>query len=301
MAELHRRLAYAGWTASVVTMTDIPVNKAQLIGRAGDFDGGRTAAWMSGLANPAWRAVRDAVTGHSIHCVSSRPFSALTADLRLGLRILGWMSTKTPVVWYWWDQDWTRVLPAGAVPGKEHLNGGWAVPGVPEVHVYRREEAHKVMIHECVHALGLDVPTAVMDPIRARFEAALGRTLWPHLGEAFTEFYAEWLWSIASSKGVTDAAKRWTYQLACSESQAAVVWDRIHGLKDPEDTNVFAYYVLNWVLMGHVGEVLYAPIPSAALWFDWWMASNDTLNKMVADLDSAVAKKDFPMGMTCSG
>jgi len=280
-------------------MTDIPVNKAQLIGRAGDFDGGRTAAWISGLANPAWRAVRDAHTGHSIHCVSSRGFNELTADLRLGLRILGWMSTKTPVVWYWWDQDWKRVLPADAIPGKEHLNGGWAVPGVPEVHVYRREEAHKVMIHECVHALGLDVPTAVIDPIRTRFEEALGRRLWPHLGEAFTEFYAEWLWSIAASRSLADSAKRWNYQLACSENQATVVWERIRGLKEPEDTNVFAYYVLKWVLMGHVGSVLYAPVASVALWFDWWMASKGKLDKMVANLDPAVAKKDFPMGMTC--
>jgi len=202
------------------------------------------------------------------------------------------MTVKTPVVWYWWDQDWTRVLPAGAIPGKEHLNGGWAVPGVPEVHVYRREEAHKVMIHECVHALGLDVPTAVMDPIRVRFEGALGRRLWPHLGEAFTEFYAEWLWSIAAARSLADAAKRWTYQRACSEGQAAVVWGRIRGLKEPEDTNVFAYYVLKWVLMGHVGEVLYAPVASAALWFDWWQA---------ARLKPVEVKKDYPMGMTCPG
>lgn len=301
MTSLYRSLAYSGWTATGVTMTDIPVNKAQLHGRVGDFDGGRTAAWMSGLSEPVWRAVRDAHTGHSIHCVSSRPFAALTADLRLGLRILGWMSATTPVTWYWWDQEWPRVLPAGAVPGKEHLNGGWAVPGVPEVHVYRREEAHKVMIHECVHALGLDIPTAVMDPIRVRFEAALGRQLWPHLGEAFTEFYAEWLWSIAASRSLVDADKRWNYQLACSEDQAAVVWSRIRGLptNQPEDTNVFAYYVLKWILMNHVGEVLYAPVASAALWFDWWLASKKELDKMVADLDPAMAKKDFSMGMTC--
>jgi hypothetical protein len=299
MTSLYRGLAYSGWTATGVTMTDIPVNKAQLHGRVGNFDGGRTATWMSGLGEPVWRAVRDAHTGHSIHCVSSRPFAALTADLCLGLSILGWMSATTPVTWYWWDQEWPRVLPVGAVPGKEHLNGGWAVPGVPEVHVYRREEAHKVMIHECIHALGLDIPTAVMDPIRVRFESALGRQLWPHLGEAFTEFYAEWLWSIASSKGIADADKRWVYQLACSEGQAAVVWNRIRGLGEAEDTNVFAYYVLKWVLMQHVGEVLYAPVASAALWFDWWLASKKELDKMVADLDPAMAKKAFPMGMTC--
>jgi hypothetical protein len=207
------------------------------------------------------------------------------------------MSAKTPVVWYWWDHDWPRVLPAGAVPGKEHLNGGWAVPGIPEAHVYRREEAHKVLIHESIHALGLDVPYGLIDPIRARFESELGRTLWPHLGECFTELYAEWLWSIAAAKNIGDAAKRWAYQLTCSEGQAAVIWKRIRGLTQAEDTNVFAYYVLKWVLMGHTEEVLFAPTASASHWFDWWLAARPRLDQL------ADAKKEsdvnFPMGMTC--
>ena len=293
--ELYRRLAYSGWAATKTTMTDIPVNKAQLHGRVGDFDGGFTASWMTGLSEATWRAVRDAHTGHSIHCVSSRGFDELTPDLRLGLRILGWMSVKTPVVWYWWDHEWPRVLPAGMVPGRDHLNGGWAVPGVPEVHVYRREEAHKVLIHESIHALGLDVAPALVDPIRTRFESDLGRRLWPHLGECFTELYAEWLWTIVSARSLTDAAKRWAYQLACSEKQAAVIWGRIRGLTDAEDTNVFAYYVLKWVLMGHTEEVLLAPAASAARWFDWWLAARPRLDGMIIEV-----KNDFPMGMTCA-
>ena len=303
MTSFYRSLAYTGWVSTSVTMTDIPVNKAQLIGRVRDYDGGQTATWMTGLRNPTWRAVRDAHTGHSIHCVSSRGFNELTADLRLGLRLLGWMSVKTPVVWYWWDHDWPRVLPVGATPGPAHLNGGWAIPGVPEVHVYRREEAHKVMIHESVHALGLDVPHGLIPPIRAQFEAALGRRLWPHVGECFTELYAEWLWCIASSRSLADAAKRWTYQLACSEGQAAVIWGRIRGLtqNQPEDTNVFAYYVLKWVLMQHTDEVLMAPVASSVRWFDWWLSEKPKLDAMASGISENVTKKDFPMGMTCLG
>ena len=292
--ELYRRLASTGWSGTKTTLTDIPVNKAQILGRINDYDGGATAAWIAGLTNPVWRAVRDAHTGHSIHCVSDRGFDELTADLRLGLRILNWMSTKTPVVWYWWDHDWPRILPAGVIPGKEHLNGGWAIPGIPEVHVYRREEAHKVMIHESIHALELDVPTSVIDPIRNRFEQALGRRLWPHLGEAFTELYAEWLWTIVTGPGFVSVSKRWAYQLACSEKQAAVIWTRIRDLKQNEDTNVFAYYILKWVLMQHMEEVLMAPTASAALWFDWWLAAKPRLDQMIVDSPS-----DFPMGMTC--
>jgi hypothetical protein len=289
-----RSLASAGWTSTKITMTDIPVNKAQLYGRVSDFDGGATAAWMADLSKKreglTWRAVRDAHTGHSIHCVSPRSHEALTADLRLGLRILGWMTTKTPVTWYWWDQDWPRVLPADAIPNKTHLNGGWAIPGVPEVHVYRREEAHKVMIHESIHALSLDVPHRLIDPIRVRFEADLGRSLWPHLGECFTELYAEWLWSVVTGRP-------WSEQLVCSEGQAAVIWKRIRGLTEAEDTNVFAYYILKWVLMQHIEAVLLAPTVSAPKWFGWWLAAKPYLNQL-ADSTKEL-DVDYPMGMTC--
>lgn len=280
--------------------TDIPVAKAQLLGRANDFDGGKTATWVSGLKEPTWRAVRDAYTGHSIHVVSDRSFDELTADLDFGLRLLGWMSQRTPVIWYWWDHAWPRLLPAFVDPKQEHLNGGWAVPGVPEVHVYRREEAHKVLLHECIHALGLDVPETLVDPVRLRFEAALGRRLWPHLGEAFTELYAEWLWAIGSARSKKEAIASWNAQRLCSEKQAAQIWVRIHDATEPETTNVFAYYVLKWVLMQHLESVLLAPNASVAHWFDWWLAALPLLEELAAK-ESSSESEELRMGMTCSG
>jgi len=280
-------------------MTDIPPAKAQLLGRTSDFDRGRTAAWMASLTDDtrkhvSWRAVRDAV-GHTIHVVSDRSFEELADDLRLGLRIMSWLSSR-PVVWYWWDQPWTRVLPAGVDPGPEHVNGGWAVVGIPEVHVYRREEAHKVLIHECIHALGLDVPESVIAPVRVKFETALGRRLWPHLGEAFTEFFAEWLWAIVA-ESLGEAKKRWAAQLRCAESQAAQVWVRIHDAY-AEETNVFAYYVLKWVLMGHTETVLLAPDTSVSLWYDWWLAARPTLETLRRSA-THTESLDLRLGMTC--
>jgi hypothetical protein len=300
--EEYRRLCWSAWTLSKKPiMTDIPVAKAQLLGRANDFDGGRTAAWMASLeTNTTWRAVRDPHTGHTIHCVSDRSWSSLTADLILGLRLLAWMSQKTAVTWYWWDQPWTRILPSNTKPRKEHLNGGWATPGVPEIHVYRREEAHKVMIHETIHALGLDVDQASVDPIRPQFEADLGHRLWPHLGEAFTEFYAEWLWSISAASSLQDARKRWLSQLACSEGQAATVWRRIRGSTEDENTNVFAYYVLKWVLMGHQAEVLLGPKRTVSHWFGWWVAAKPRLEQL-SEGEGIVGSEsiEIKMGMTC--
>ena len=296
--ELYRDRLWSAWlTVDKPSMTDIPVSKAQLLGRANDFDGGRTAAWMSGLKAPTWRAVRDAGSGHSIHVVSDRSFAELTRDLASGLRLLNWMSQR-PVVWYWWDHAWPRILPANTVPQQEHLNGGWAVPGVPEVHVYRREEAHKVLLHEAIHALGLDVPTALIDPVRRQFESVLGRRLWPHLGEAFTELYAEWLWAIAGANTKKEAIERWQAQVKCSERQAGEIWARICDITTDENTNVFAYYVLKWVLMQHLDIVLVAPSASVALWFDWWMSVRSLLDEMgAAAADSK--QSAIAMGMTC--
>lgn len=298
---LIRRLTWGAWSAvRPVDMMDIPVAQAQLIGRVtGDaFDGGRTARWLTGLGAAAvYRSVRDTRTGHTIHCVSDRPFSELKADLQLGLRLMAWMSAR-PVTWYWWDQPWIRELPANVDPGRDHINGGWAIPGVPETHVYRREEAHKVMLHETIHALGLDVPIAVVEPIRAAFDRELGRSLWPHLGEAFTEFFAEWLWSIAGARTLAGAESRWHAQLQCSESQAGQVWARIHDARGAEDTNVFAYYVLKWVLMGHTGSVLLAADRSAECWLDWWRAARPRLEAL-AKMQAATEGSNLHMGMTC--
>ena len=278
-------------------MTDIPVAKAQLIGRVGDFEP-RTTSWMSGLKEPTWRAVRDAHTGHAIHVVSDRRFAELTEDLERGLQLLGWMSRRVAVVWYWWDQPWDRMLPANTDPRKEHLNGGWAVPGVPEVHVYRREEAHKVLLHETIHALGLDVPHALVEPVRVRFEAVLGRRPWPHLGEAFTELYAEWLYAICSAKSKKQAVALWSAQLACSSNQAAQVWARIRDAMADEDTNVFAYYVLKWILMQHLDAVLLAPTASVTRWFDWWLEAKPALEVAAKKVVSSEGD-ELRMGMTC--
>lgn len=273
---------------------------------ADGFDGGRTAAWAHELTEmrvAVWRSVRDRRTGHTIHCISDRRAGALTSDLVLGLRLLAWMrgASTEPVTWFWWDQPWARNLPARMIPGRDHVNGGWAVPGVPEVHVYRREEAHKVMLHEAVHALGLDVPVAIVDPVRVAFERELGgRRLWPHLGEAYTELLAEWLWAIAGSRSLTDARRRWQLQRACAEQQAASVWSRIRSVDAPENTNVFAYYVLKYVLMRHETDVLLSPTLSVSRWITWWRESLPVLNRIAAlARRSGSDDRAIAMGMTC--
>ena len=309
MLDLYRQQLWAGWRSiGDPHIDEIPVNKAELLVRVAPssdpFDGGHTAKWLEGLQEKSaaiWRGVRDARTGHTIHCVSDRSGAALDRDLMVGLRLLAWMTRGAPVVWYWWDQSWPRSLPGGVDPGRDHVNGGWAVPGVREVHVYRREEAHKVLLHETVHALGLDVPHAAVEPVRQRFEATLGRHLWPHFGEAYTELFAEWLWSIAGARSLSGARQRWAAQVACASRQAAAIWVRIRDSREDEDTNVFAYYVMKWVLLRnpeHLAVALLSPTHAVGSWWTWWLESRAAL-EMAANRATGSETATLSLGMTC--
>jgi hypothetical protein len=156
-----------------------------------------------------------------------------------------------------------------------------------------------VLIHETIHALRLDVSMEEASAVRPLFEQDLGYPLWPHLGECYTEFFAEWLWAIVSASSLKSAAQLWQNQKACSHKQAAQVWARIHDRRAAEDTNVFAYYVLKWVLMQHEQEVLLAPHQTVQKWFGWWQAAKLRLNQMATDA-SHTELMPIRMGMTCA-
>lgn len=299
--ELYAARLWTAWSrVPEPQLVAIPANKAQLLARVSGpaFDGGRTASWLSSTERLRWHAVRDSRTGHTIHCVSDRSYTDLVEEFRLGLRLMAWMSQRS-IVWYWWDQHWIREVPAGIDPGRDHVNGGWAVPGILEIHVYRREEAHKVALHEMIHALGLDVPAAQVEPVYRQFCAALGRELWVHLGEAYTELFAEWLWSIAQAPSIRVQRRIWALQCACSQRQAAQVWARVRDTTVPEDTNVFAYYVLKWVLMQHLTEALLGPTHSVDRWFAWWVHARSRLDAL-ADAVAHTEGLPLKMGMTCA-
>jgi len=276
---------------------EIEADKSRLVSKASEnsFDGGRTTGWMQSLADPTYIGMKNE-TGHCVHVVSDRSVAVLEPELRRGLHLMTWLSKK-PVTWYWWDQPWTRNLPANTDPGPEHLNGGWAVPGVPEVHVYRREEALKVMIHETIHARLMDVKRALVAPVLVRFETALGRRLWPHLGECYTELFAELLWAVSSAKSLADVTRRWSHQLHCSEKQAGQVWARIHDSRENEETNVFAYYVLKWVLMRRP-EVFLSPNHCVTRWFAWFEEARPRLEEL-GRMHSVSESQNVSLAMTC--
>jgi hypothetical protein len=276
----------------------------------GNGAGARTTAWLRGDNPKTWHALYDHASGHSVLAVSDRCERLVRPDLVLGLRLMAWLAPQSrPMRWLWADHDWDREAAPGAAPGPGSVNGGWTTLGGGTVHVYRHQEAHKVLLHELGHALGDDVAaTAALDEARACIEATLRHDssqmplLWPNLGEAYTELLAEWRWAAAGAHSAQDAAARWQRQTECAMRRAVQVWARIRGPLGrgvPEETPAFAYYVMRAVLLQHAPEVFAGPTASVPQWCAWWMQAREHLDDAVRALPAVEVSRALALSMTC--
>jgi hypothetical protein len=157
--------------------------------------------------------------------------------------IFSWLGTPPgfTLILFWRDDP--RNISAGTWPSRTTVNGGYTYSGSDTIIVYRQEEWDRVLIHEAIHALRWDweVP-ATPQPC---WGLGANAQLSPHLFEAWTELYAEWLYCGWHNKS-------WASQMAWSEAQAIQVLARA-PLTWNENTNIFAYYVLKVALMPHIG------------------------------------------------
>jgi hypothetical protein len=143
----------------------------------------------------------------------------------------------------WWRDD-PRLLGADEWPSRRNVNGGFATAGEPEVFVYRREEYDRVILHEVIHACQWDwphMPTRALECWNLGAHAQLA----PHLFEAWTELYAEWLWCGWHNMP-------WSRQRTWMNAQATQILARSDAARWAENTNVFAYYVLKAALAPHI-------------------------------------------------
>jgi hypothetical protein len=171
-------------------------------------------------------------------------------DHKEGLRVaketnalFSWLGTPPgfTLILFWRDDP--RFLARTEWPSRSTVNGGYTYSGSNTIIVYRQEEWDRVLIHEAIHALrwDWDIP-AVPQPCWGLGPQA---RLSPHLFEAWTELYAEWLWC-----GWHNVA--WAKQLAWSRIQAVQILARAPATWK-ENTNVFAYYILKAALAPHIG------------------------------------------------
>jgi hypothetical protein len=145
-------------------------------------------------------------------------------------------------VYLWWRDD-PRILEADAWPTRTEVNGGWASPGKPAVHVYRKEEYVRVILHEAIHAMEFDW-TMPSTPLLC-WGLGEDANVSPHLAEAWTELYAEWLYC-----GWYNIS--WETQKQWQEHQAIQILARQGSRTWSENSNIFAYYVLKAALAPHI-------------------------------------------------
>jgi hypothetical protein len=167
--------------------------------------------------------------------------SSVSAETDALFRWLGVEQGFTLVLF--WRDDPRRVA-TDEWPSRRTVNGGFTHQGSDVITVYRQEEWDRVLIHEAIHANNWDWD--VGETPEPCWDLGGEATVSPHLFEAWTELYAEWLWS-AWHKTSWDAQVRWM------RYQAVQVLARNQGRPWQEDSNIFAYYVLKAALAPHIG------------------------------------------------
>jgi len=156
--------------------------------------------------------------------------------------ILTWMGAAPNLNIYLWYRRDPRLLRADQWPTKKEVNGGWTFINTPNIVIYRQEEWERVLIHEVIHAMRWDWKTA---PVPAPcWKMNKTDVLTPHLFEAWTELFAEWL--ACAWYGVP-----WEEQRKWQEFQAVQILARAND-SWRENTSVFAYYVLKAALAPHI-------------------------------------------------
>ncbi len=163
-----------------------------------------------------------------------------------------------------------KVLEEDEWPSRKNVNSGFTTPYSNEIFVYRAEEYQRVVIHETIHALGLDWNISTSSPLYKRLESCWKLNndsyLYPHLFEAWTELYSEWIYCVFFSKDNDVLGVSWDCQRVWQDQQAVQILCRLKNIstiKSPtwkEDTNVFAYYVLKACLAPYISLLLLTKI-----------------------------------------
>lgn len=168
------------------------------------------------------------------------------------IHMLTWLGAPRgfQVFLFWRDDPRTATAAELLQPG--NVNGGFALPGTPQIFVYRLEEWDRVLLHECIHALNWDWAEF---PVQSCWKLPPSSKLMPSLFEAWTELFAEWLWCLWHAAPSDTTGRIWRQQRRWQEQQALQVLARHTGVWK-ETTNVFAYYVLKTALAPHIDLLL---------------------------------------------
>lgn len=180
-----------------------------------------------------------------------------------------------------------KLLPKkkGATIGPENVNSGMTLPcqKTTRIIIFRQEEFMKLVVHETVHALGIDIPHKFYPYYRDHLDQIFGIDSTYNLNETYTEFWAvtiNLLFQIIQSiepvnrhaddpayiKGLIQDCYSLEATFSRIQTIKVVDWmglsldNLVNKTKKradfKEDTHVFAYYILKYILMENIADVL---------------------------------------------
>ena len=218
-----------------------------------------------------------------------------------------------------------KVLPKkkGATIGPENVNSGMTHPcqKTTRIMIFRQEEFMKLVVHETVHALGIDIPHRFYQYYREQLDQIFGIESTYNLNETYTEFWAvtiNILFEIIQSIGPGDRyADDPTYikglirdcfalEATFSRIQTIKVLDwmglsldnlvnrtqKRSGFK--EDTHVFAYYILKYLLLENITDVL--SVVAGHINFSNGLSDHairGKIDRLITIIDHSLKRKDF--------
>ena len=193
------------------------------------------------LENPATKGLKyELWHGSTLFLITPEPTKsqdiARTTDT-----ILKWLGAEPGFKIYLWYRYDPRELKANQWPTKAQVNGGWTIVGTPNIVIYRSEEWERVLIHEMIHGMKWDWKVGKTPAPCWKMNKT--DKINPHLFEAWTELYAEWL-------ACEWYGRSWAKQRKWQDLQATQILARATH-KWEENTSVFAYYVLKAALAPH--------------------------------------------------
>ena len=218
-----------------------------------------------------------------------------------------------------------KLLPkkGGATIGPENVNSGMTLPcqKTTRIMIFRQEEFMKLVVHETVHALGIDIPHKFYPYYRDHLDRMFGIDSTYNLNETYTEFWAvtiNLLFHIIQSiepinRRTHDPTyiKRlirdcYTLEATFSRIQTIKVLDWMGLSLDnivnhtekrgdfKEDTHVFAYYILKYLLMENITDVL--SLLMGRLNFSDGLSDDairGKINRLITIIDNLLKSHDF--------
>lgn len=216
--------------------------------------------------------------------------------------------------------DFKKELPLEqqSTIGPDNVNTGVTSPcrETTRIFIYRKEEFMKLVIHEVIHAFGIDMPYSLYNIYTNRLDKIFGIESTYNLNETYTELWAliiNILFMTAINND--DSMERDKIKGVISEMlQKEIMFSSVQVIKIlnfmslslfdlqnrsknkrfREDTHVFAYYIIKYILLYNIKDFIYICQENINFSFHLERENNKTkLEKLIKIIENTFNNKIF--------